>query len=768
MPAPTRIFFRCLLPLASTLLLTSCQGDFGDGLNQPPAPPPISGTVSGQVPSDLLGKSFDGSSSLVYGFVQLKDAKGRTVSQEGGYGGVLNNKGQFNLRVPVSMKPPYILQATGYDAAGKVIQYYSVYTRAMERDVDVKVNVTPLTTLITSRVIGAPVYLAWNTPGAYPALGDIGTFAQLEQTAKEAKTALKPLLNTAGIDGAAYEQLNLQTDGFDLNHQGMDAVFDVLRIKLNSAQSLYAAYNLHKPNERLVVDLKKPLNETAISGVINKTLIGSSFFGFFNTMNALHKDKYPSSEELLTVVADNYLNNSIDSPTFRNADYLGGCNLKNASYSLASIEKVENREGESTPRYEVLVNQRRYEYPVKDATATKKEPDCSKGPLLDEKGNFTFATAQQRTTLQQTAQGWRLVGNGRKLPLALTDQGSAITTVAVINAIGRANFDANGTDPEKPTRYETGLLLTFPVDGEAITKRENYGSNLRSQLKEVRLQLLGEDGKVVGGFPTRSFKTSSNANCRYTFLTNSADLNNCEPIIPLNSADIANIAKAYPSDSAEFGARFQLTYHKVDGSELIPGEKITLEIANLPYKSPADPSKPDQALADELKPAYFALLPREIGDGSSGLASNPTLAGRSTPTPAFKGLKDWVGGQDFIINWKAPFASRDNPRTSYFAELLLGYCSSGQYKTSRQGGSMATTSSSVNVMPMNSLYTLTDSQGKPILDAAGQPKKAWPIEETTQVKLRQLSLSTTDEYGRVFISRYSSPAEGIDATTVCN
>lgn len=185
---------------AALLMLAGCGGGGGDGTPGPVTPPASKTTVSGVA---ATGAPFAGAA------LTLTDASGVIVCTT-----TVDARGNYTCELPPGTSAPLVATASRDDQA-----LYSVSATN-----DGRLNVTPLTTVIASRLApdGNPANLA-SAIRAQPAMASAAAIAQQET---QLRTLLQPLL------GAVGDTVPLLTGTFAADGSGHDRVLDSLAVSV--------------------------------------------------------------------------------------------------------------------------------------------------------------------------------------------------------------------------------------------------------------------------------------------------------------------------------------------------------------------------------------------------------------------------------------------------------------------------------------------------------------------------------------------------------
>lgn len=188
------ILFIAILS-AFAIVLTGCGGGGGGGTT------PTTQTLSGVAAAGLP----------VVGYVYLKDSAAHTLGPN-----PIESDGKFSFNV-TNLIAPFYLRAQG-SVAGTSYDLYSATTSAGTA------NINPLTNLAVAAAAGvADPSTVYNNPALTPI-----TQANLDRAVTDIQTMLAPLLT------AYNAMINPITGAYTANHTGLDAVFDVVSVNINT------------------------------------------------------------------------------------------------------------------------------------------------------------------------------------------------------------------------------------------------------------------------------------------------------------------------------------------------------------------------------------------------------------------------------------------------------------------------------------------------------------------------------------------------------
>lgn len=715
------------LALASLLAfnLSSCRTDeIGGSFNELPSIPVATTKIKGHVPSALLGRAYNAYGVLVYGAVSLKDSRGNVASQSGGYGGgITDRSGEFTLNVPTKFQAPYLLQVTVFDYLGNQEQYYSIRAEPLSANDTVEVNISPLTDAATALVISWAKQTATLpgdviTGGTQPFAGKPYTdVAATMNVANQAiKTAVDPLLTALqtklGVNNFNKSTLNFFYTPFKSDHTGQDALYDIIRTRLNQSKNKIAIYNIHDPDTKSVLDLTVTPTPTFTGTVTSNALLPDNFFNFFTSLSDVYKT--PSNSNLSTsliqtnlspLVDTGYLSNGINNATLVDEDHLGTCYYRDGTFSFGALLAAEGATPNRT--YEVVINA---SSPVYTQTDSNGRTLCTSAKNSSTAPN----TASQRFVLKENGTSLKLYGNQKSTTLAL-NQGNAIPVIAEVGSEARSYYPIASSAVGTMQSRLTGLRLTIYLD--------NTSRDVASAVVTIK-----NGATVIGSAVNLVAVTASNVNaskldCYQKSMTigaNGDTATTCDNFIPLSDTEIDAFG--------EFGTTVEV---QLKNSSNANTDLYKLEIPIKPYKS------------TQLLDGYFATLPATIStvpDTTTGLAvsaPNPTLNGSTK-------LETFNGGIDFPIYRNLPSLTRLQFKMQYKAELRL--CDLGTNKI------YSDYSNSAAEFETNSLASYAINLNK--LPAGTSSTR--PITTSSNVRYRQIVLTALDEFNRSFVNYYTA------------
>lgn len=194
----------------TVLTLAGCGGggSSAPSAGNPPVVAPATVTLTGTA---AKGAPFEGAVLAVF------DSTGARVDSAPA---TVNADGRFSVTLNAGATAPFVLVATRTSATGDTETLVSVAASAAVT----QVNVTPVTTLIASRLSdsGDPAKLASELQG-----GASITSADIQATVAEVQAILQPLLATTGTTGT-----DPLTGAFEANGDGYDRLLDSLAISI--------------------------------------------------------------------------------------------------------------------------------------------------------------------------------------------------------------------------------------------------------------------------------------------------------------------------------------------------------------------------------------------------------------------------------------------------------------------------------------------------------------------------------------------------------
>ena len=200
----TSLLFLVVLS-AFAIILTGCGGG-GDGGGGPTQ------TISGVAAAGLP----------IVGYVYLKDSATHTLGPNS-----IASDGSFSFDV-TGLTAPFYLRAQG-SVAGTSYDLYSATTSSGTA------NINPLTNLAVAAAAGvsdpASVY---NNPAQNPI-----TQANLDQAVTDIQNMLAPLLAASAYNA----NINPITGAYTADHTGLDAVFDVVKVNINTTDGSVTVVN---------------------------------------------------------------------------------------------------------------------------------------------------------------------------------------------------------------------------------------------------------------------------------------------------------------------------------------------------------------------------------------------------------------------------------------------------------------------------------------------------------------------------------------------
>lgn len=152
----------------------------------------------------------------IVGYVKVKGVNGNTAMAD------IDSSGEYSLDV-TALTAPYLLVARGI-VNGESVRLYS--TGVAEGNI----NITPVTNLITSRIVesGDDAFDSWGTESASV---DTTAIQSAEATVQQ---QLAPILEAYGIT----TEIDLMGSEFDTDQSGLDAVLDMVDIKIDNANQV--------------------------------------------------------------------------------------------------------------------------------------------------------------------------------------------------------------------------------------------------------------------------------------------------------------------------------------------------------------------------------------------------------------------------------------------------------------------------------------------------------------------------------------------------
>ncbi len=202
-----------LLTLGVTVALAGCGGGSSSGTSGTTT---LAGTAA-------TGAAFEGAS------ITVLDRNGTQVGASTSVG----SDGRFSIALSAGAQAPFILTATRTNAAGASESLVSVVPSVSANSASTPVNLSPITTLIASRLSasGNPATLASEVAAGTATISTSTVNAKVT----EIQTILSPLLNAVGVAGVDPLTGNFSTDG-----TGYDRLLDSLKVTITPASSISA------------------------------------------------------------------------------------------------------------------------------------------------------------------------------------------------------------------------------------------------------------------------------------------------------------------------------------------------------------------------------------------------------------------------------------------------------------------------------------------------------------------------------------------------
>lgn len=264
-----------VLLMITILFLGSCSSDDDD-------------TTSTTAPAAATTKTITGtaaSGAPIVGYVKAKGANGVMASAD------IDVNGKFALDV-TSLTAPYILVARG-TVNNESVRLYS--TGVAEG----KINITPITNLITNRVVPGVDNAFENWSSASVVVNSVA----IQMVEETVQNQLAPILESFGIT----ETIDLMSGDFNTDHSGLDAVLDIVDIKIDSSNNVTIT-NTATGTSIIGNEAFSETEGTAMAQVISETAAMNLFFTRINTAFA---DELPTTSEMNTdiapYVADDYV-----------------------------------------------------------------------------------------------------------------------------------------------------------------------------------------------------------------------------------------------------------------------------------------------------------------------------------------------------------------------------------------------------------------------------------------------------------------------------
>lgn len=441
-----------LVALALTLLLASCGGGGGGGASTPvlEKPPTLRGVAATGAP-------------LVNAQISVVDGQGRAVGSATTHAA----DGSYSLTLSTnSPSAPLFIQARGMDAAGAMQVLHSTVPTISAAMVG---HVTPLTNAVVALALGAepaPVFAAAATSASQ--------LTQMASATAAASDFLKTLVKTQLTDlkFADPKTLDLLADpSFAANKSAYDLLIESVRIdlarsRLNVAVLQIGNKFLAAPTAEVVVELPMAQTELLKAAGTPASAITSTLKAATSASTLL--GNLPGLDDLGAAL-NQLIAQGQDVSTLLNAALVTGYDKHNgrAKVQLAGILSTYTTANRQFGRFQLLGC-------ADDAPAAG---NCSKvlvgAVVSDSTGAVVdlFSDAVSYNKAATTTNKWNLIGNGKKLTvavqplgfLALNADGTPSTAVVPNPGIGlQVEIQAQTTDPI-PTNPPVQLISAATV-----------------------------------------------------------------------------------------------------------------------------------------------------------------------------------------------------------------------------------------------------------------------------------------------------------------
>lgn len=271
--------------------LAGCSSDSASsgGSSGTPPPPPanlVSGVVATGAP--------------LVGFVAVKGSAGNIITAN------IDAQGKYSVDTS-NLTLPLVLYASGI-SGGKA---YSIISAATTSDVGNTVNITSLTDLVVSNVVGSNSETFFNNPN-YALLSVNNLTAAKDVLALR----LEPMLTAAGL-GAGFDLMNT---AFNADHTGYDALLDLLDVQVDNATNQATITYVLDPLITITDDLTTTADATPI-GAVNagvfqtNTATIQEINAFMLSLDALFANGTPLAAAVNPFFTANFLQQGIDKAT---------------------------------------------------------------------------------------------------------------------------------------------------------------------------------------------------------------------------------------------------------------------------------------------------------------------------------------------------------------------------------------------------------------------------------------------------------------------
>lgn len=393
-----------VLTIITTAVLCACGGG-GSSSN----------SNTGGAPSTTLSGTAAGGAPMV-GTVVVKHANGETAPVP------INSDGTFSVDVS-QLTGPFVIKASG-TVGGQSTTYYSVATSS---DVGAKVNVTPLSSLITANLAsGRPE----NFDTGASSINANVTAMAIDTAVANVKTMLGPVLQSQSL-GNTFDPLH---STFTANGQGFDAALDLIRVDFDSEDASKATLRNVVTGQTVQDNLASNTDSTVIaspsSDMASAITDLQGIRQTLSTLSTLLTNGMPTdTSTVLALHTSDYLDKGISDPI---ATILGG----GASADVAGVsfkDPVIVKKFSDT-KWLVTLGIRIPNQPISNQTVYVKKVDGSGAESTT--GTWKIAGDQQAYDISLYPVGWQTDGTTTAQTAIAFNFMNAITTVRAVTVQG--------------------------------------------------------------------------------------------------------------------------------------------------------------------------------------------------------------------------------------------------------------------------------------------------------------------------------------------
>ena len=389
--------------LSSLALLAACGGGGGTSSTSSQPSQQVATAIGGTV---AIGTALAGAT------VTVIDANGKTVT------GTSNTDGSYTVSVQ-GLTAPLVLEAQ--DPSGASSLLYSVVPTLTTSGTSLTANVTPLTTAV------AALMTASGNPADLLTSPSTVTASNVSNAEKVLDQALGPILSANSV----AVTLDPITTAFTANQTGLDAVIDSVSVTASTKGTGLQITSLADPNSPIQLNSSTSGSTTLAAPSQPANYLASFQASISQCMTDVQGGASITSDPACTTAINaNYLNQGFSTPQARHPQpYVAGVKLTGVkTVAMLPAGTIPNTSGPVALVYLLYTNASGHPGFVSDF-------------------------------VEQTANGWQLIGNQEQYDLYIA------SFLGRLQYVEQANAGNN--------RYESGLRFliptTVPVSGSSTT-----------------------------------------------------------------------------------------------------------------------------------------------------------------------------------------------------------------------------------------------------------------------------------------------------------